>query len=233
MADIVKWNDIAFSLGGSSINGVRDISITGSCETEDSTVDGEKFVKRKEGKPYEIGMTAILDALLGVNVQRMALRMTEAARNSTRGYFYAGSAKLFPCSFMMVSADIGEIITNPQGTWLHCEVKLKLKQCTKYDGSTSSSASSSGGSSSSSSKSSGKKTSTKTTGITTSRLPMTGVSAKSISAVQAAHKAGTTGATKSSAIKTSAATVAKAKSASSSNSKKTSSSSSKIKAMTK
>lgn len=161
MAQIVKWNDITFSLGGSSILGIEGISITGSCETEDSTVDGEKFVKRKNGKPYEIEMTAMLDARLGIDVQSMATKMTEAARCSASGYFYTGSAKLFPCSFMMISAAIGEIILNPNGRWISCEVKLKLKQSTKFDGNTSSAAapSSGGGSGGGSSGSSSKKAS--------------------------------------------------------------------------
>lgn len=236
MAQIVKWNDITFSLGGSSILGIEGIGITGSCETEDSTVDGEKFVKRKNGKPYEIEMTALLDARLGIDVQSMATKMTEAARCSASGYFYTGSAKLFPCRFMMISAAIGEIILNPNGRWISCEVKLKLKQSTKFNGSTSSAAapSSGGGASSSSSK----KTSTKTTSTTTSHLPMTGVSSKSIAAVQAAHKAGTTSTSKtassvSSAIKQAAAATSAAKTASKTVTKPASNVSNKVKAMLK
>lgn len=240
MAQIVKWNDITFSLGGSSILGIEGIGITGSCETEDSTVDGEKFVKRKNGKPYEIEMTALLDARLGIDVQSMATKMTEAARCSASGYFYTGSAKLFPCSFMMISAAIGEIILNPNGKWIGCKVKLKLKQSTKFDGNTSSAAapSSGGGGSSGSSSSSSKKTSTKTTSTTTSHLPMTGVSSKSIAAVQAAHKAGTTSTSKtassvSSAIKQAAAATSAAKAASKTVTKPASNVSNKVKAMLK
>lgn len=167
MAQIVAWNDISFALGGTSINGAEDIEITGSCETEDTESGGEKYVKRKNGKPYEIEMKAILDARLGVSVQSMATKMTEAARCSTSGYFYTGSAKLFPCSFMMVEASISELEINPQGVWTHCEVKLKLKQSTVYAGPSSGSSSgggSSGGGSSGGSSSS-KKTSTKTTAL--------------------------------------------------------------------
>lgn len=167
MTQIIAWNDISFALGGTSINAVEDIEITGSCETEDTESGGEKYVKRKNGKPYEIEMKAILDARLGVNVQSMAVKMTEAARCSTSGYFYTGSAKLFPCCFMMVEASVSEIEINPQGVWTHCEVKLKLKQSTLYAGPSAAPASSGGGSSdgssggSSSSSSSSKKTSTK------------------------------------------------------------------------
>lgn len=224
MGQIVAWNDIEFSLGGSSLNAVEDIEITGSCETEDSETDGEKYVKRKNAKPYEIEMKAILDARLSVDVQKMATKMTEAARKSTKGYFYSGSAKLFPCKFMMVEAIISKIVMNPKGKWLSCEVDMKLMQSTKYDGTTKSKSSSSGGGGSSSSKkSSTKSTSTKTSSssdvdvvsmaapstskssTTTTRVSMTGVSAKSIAAV-AASRAATNSAKNTSASSSSSKT---------------------------
>lgn len=229
MAQIVAWNDISFALGGKNINGVKDIEITGSCETED-TESGEKYVKRKNSKPYEIEMTAILDARLGVDVQSMAKKMTEAARCSTSGYFYAGSAKLFPCSFMMVEASIGEIEINPQGVWTHCEVKLKLEQSTPYSGQAASSSSgggSSGGGSSGGGSSSSNKTSTKTTSTTT-RMPMTGVSNASIAAVAASRQNQQT----ASAVKTVSSFVSAVKSVSSTVSKVVSSVSSAVKKAT-
>lgn len=226
MAQIVAWNDISFALGGTSINGVGDIEITGSCETEDTESSGEKYVKRKNGKPYEIGMTAILDARFGVSVQSMATKMTEAARCSTSGYFYAGSAKMFPCSFMMVEAEIGEIEINPQGVWTHCEVKLKLKQSSLFAGPSSGSSSSGGGYSgggSSGGSSSSKKTSTKTSSTKkTSSGDVDVVSMAAPSTSQAAKAA-------SSAVKTVSSFVSAVKSVSSSVSKAVSSISSAIK----
>lgn len=218
MAQIVAWNDISFALGGTSINGAEDIEITGSCETEDTESSGEKYVKRKNSKPYEIGMKAILDARLGVSVQSMATKMTEAARCSTSGYFYTGSAKLFPCSFMMVEASIGEIEINPQGVWTHCEVKLKLKQSTLYDG-TIAKASSGGGSSGGSSgggSSSSKKTSTKSS--STSKTSSSDVDVVSMAAPSVSQ-----------AVKTVSSFVSTVKSVSSSVSKAVSSVSSAIK----
>lgn len=173
MGQIVAWKDIKFSLGTSSINAVEDIEISGSCETEESETDGEKYVKRKNAKPYEIKMKAILDASLGVDVKSMAKKMTEAARKASKGYFYTGTSKLFPCKFMMVDASIGEIAMNPKGKWLHCEVDMKLKQCTKYDGTTQSASSDGGGGGwddGGSSSSSSKKTSTKSSSTTKSTL---------------------------------------------------------------
>lgn len=235
MAQIVAWNDISFALGGKSINGVKDIEITGSCETED-TESGEKYVKRKNSKPYEIEMTAILDARLGVDVQSMAKKMTEAARCSTSGYFYVGSAKLFPCSFMMVEASIGEIEINPQGVWTHCEVKLKLEQSTPYSGQAASSSSgggSSGGGSSGGGSSSSKKTSTKSSSTTkSSGNDVDVVSMAAPSTSQAAKSAASAVKTVSSfvsAVKSVSSTVSKVVSSVSSAVKKATSSSSKKK----
>lgn len=225
MAQIVAWNDISFSLGGTSINGVEDIEITGSCETEDSESGGEKFVKRKNGKPYEIEMKAILDARLGVNVQSMATKMTEAARCSQSGYFYAGSAKLFPCSFMMVEASISEIEINPNGVWTHCEVELKLKQSTMYSGQTSSSGggSSGGGSSGSSSN----KSSTKS--YSPQKTNNSDVDVVSMAAPSTSSAAKSTASKVVSVAKSVASFVSTAKSVSSTVSKITSSVSSAIK----
>lgn len=209
---IVKWGEFAFKLGGTSMMGIEDIEIAASCETEDKETDDEKYAEKKNAKPYEVELKAILDAKLGIDVKKTAMKMTEAARKGQGGYLYTAGAKLMPCKFMAVGADVSEIEMNAQGKWLFCEVKLKLTQCSKYNGKASSSGSSGSGGSSSKSSSSGSsnKVSVKTSSTTTTRLPMTGVSAKSTAAVAAAHAAGTTGSAKA----TSAAIKSKASSSS-------------------
>lgn len=166
---IVKWDDVEFGLFGNQVYGIEDLSITGSCETEEHKEVTEKYVKSTASAPYEISMTGILDAQLGADVKKTALRLTEAARLSEKGYFYTGDSKLFACRFMMLSAEICDINMNPKGAWLSCKVKMKLKQCDKYSGKDTSSSSSGRGSSgsSSSSSSSSKKASTKKSKITT------------------------------------------------------------------
>ena len=181
MSEIVRWGDISFFVSPTSMRGIKDIAIEAGCETEESTVDNEKFVKRKNGNPYSISMTALLDARLGEDVQSVATQMTEAARLSRTGYFYTGGAKLFPSQFMMVTAKISNIELMPGGKWMRCEVAMTLKQCTKYDGTTTSasngtSVSSGGGGSSSgssSSKVSTKTTPTSTTSVASARLKTT------------------------------------------------------------
>lgn len=136
MPDIFKWGSFAFYVKPSSIRGVKDIEISGGCETEDSVVDNEKFVKKKNSDKYQISLTAIIDATLGEDVQKTVIAMTEAARNAEQGYIYTAGAKLLPFPFMLTEAKAGGIDISPGGKWMHSEVKMTMKQCTKYDGTT-------------------------------------------------------------------------------------------------
>ncbi|MBQ8708524.1 MAG: hypothetical protein IJ523_10595 [Succinivibrionaceae bacterium] len=173
--DIIKWSDIAFYAKPTSVRGVRDINISVSSETEDSTVENEKFVKRKNANGYQVTMKAILNAFMGEKVQATAIKLTEAARAGKTGYLYCAGAKLFPNNFMLTNASISNIQLAPNGTWTHCEVSLTLKQCSKYDGTTTPKPAVptynydySYGGYTTTSKTSSKKTSTKTTSTKTS-----------------------------------------------------------------
>lgn len=135
MADILKWNSFSFYAKASAIQGIRDITIRASTETEDGTANGENFVSRTASNPYEITFTAILNQLLGVNVKATATGLTEAARKSEKGYIYMAGAKLFTCQFMATEAEIDSLEIAPNGTWISCEVRMTMRQCSKYDGS--------------------------------------------------------------------------------------------------
>lgn len=168
MADLITWAGISFYVKSNEIRGVKDISIKASAETEDKTQSSEKFTKKKNAGSYQISLTVVLNAALGVNVQQVATSITEAARVGTTGYFYTASGKLFPSNFMAVDATISNIRMNGAGVWTYCEVQWTLKQCSKYDGTTSGSSkksSSSGKSSSKKSSSSSKKKTTKTSAL--------------------------------------------------------------------
>lgn len=195
MSEIVRWGDISFFVSPTSMRGIKDIAIEAGCETEESTVDNEKFVKRKNGNPYSISMTALLDARLGEDVQSVATQMTEAARLSRTGYFYTGGAKLFPSQFMMVTAKISNIELMPGGKWMRCEVSLTLKQASKFDGGTTSNASaanaaggSGGGSGTGSNKLSTKTQSAKASNINLGYGPITDSYAEKLAAADAAAK---------------------------------------------
>ena len=136
MPDIFTWGSFAFYVKPSGIRGVKDIEISAGCETEDSVVDAEKFVSKKNSDKYQVTLTAIVDASLGENVQETVLEMTEAARSAEQGYLYAASGKLLPFPFMLTEAKASDIDIAHSGLWTHAEIKMTLKQCAKYDGST-------------------------------------------------------------------------------------------------
>ena len=163
MADQIMWSGrggISFYIKSSEIRGVKDFSISASVETEDKTENSEKFIKKKNSGSYQISLTAVLDAALGVDAQGLAKEMSEAARCGDSGYFYTANAKLFPSKFMCTDAKINNIQMTAEGKWKRCEVAWTLKQCSKYAGE----ASSSGGSGSGAKKSAGASTSKTTLG---------------------------------------------------------------------
>jgi len=138
--ELVRWGNIAFYVSPTAVRGVKDIAISAKCETEESTVDGEKFVQFKNSGAYEITLTAVLDARLGEDVQDTANALTAAAHRGDTGYFYTGSSKLLTSQFMLVEVKIDHIEMLPSGLWLRCEAAMTLKQCSKLDGGTTSAA---------------------------------------------------------------------------------------------
>lgn len=148
MADLITWSgngSISFFSKSNEIRGVKDFSIKTSVETEDKTQSSEKFAGKKNSGSYQITMTAVLNAALGVDVQALATMMTEAARRGDTGYFYTAGAKLFPSNFMATDATVSKIQMSGTGKWSYCEVAMTLKQCSKYDGISSSTGGGSGG----------------------------------------------------------------------------------------
>lgn len=246
MAEIASWNGHSFAVSPKLIRGFTGLTIKGSSETEDKTSDGQKYVSRKNSNPSEITLTAELNALTGCDVKNEALKFVDEARSGAKNYFYMGGKKLITCQLMLTEASVSETTIAPNGTWISCKVKLTMKQCAKYDGSSSpSSSSSSSGSSGSSSGS--KKTSTKKTSTTTTKKTTTAAVVGAVAgAVAAVAKTATTvvkavsAASKTaSALKTAVAAVNAAKKTSSTTkktsvvSKVTSAIKNKIKALKK
>lgn len=218
MAEIASWNGHSFTVSPKLIRGFTGLTIKGSSETEDKTSDGQKYVSRKNSNPSEITLTAELNALTGCDVKNEALKFVDEARSGAKNYFYMGGKKLITCQLMLTEASVSETTIAPNGTWISCKVKLTMKQCAKYDGTSSSSSGSSGGSSGSSSGS--KKTSTKKTSITTTKKATTaaviGAVAGGIAAVAVGVKTAVSAASKTaSALKTAVAAVNNAKKTSS------------------
>lgn len=246
MAEIASWNGHSFTVSPKLIRGFTGLTIKGSSETEDKTSDGQKYVSRKNSNPSEITLTAELNALTGCDVKNEALKFVDEARSGAKNYFYMGGKKLITCQLMLTEASVSETTIAPNGTWISCKVKLTMKQCAKYDGSSSSSSSSSSSGSSGSSSGS-KKTSTKKTSTTTTKKTTTAAVVGAVAgAVAAVAKTATTvvkavsAASKTaSALKTAVAAVNAAKKTSSTTkktsvvSKVTSAIKNKIKALKK
>lgn len=137
MAEIARWNGHKFEVGSGLIRGFTGLSVKGSSETEDKTSDKQKYVSRKNGKPNEITLTAILNAATGCDVKKEAMDFVNEARAGNKDYFYVATKKLCTCQVMLTEATVKEIAMTNKGVWTRAEVTLTLKQCDK-NGSTSS-----------------------------------------------------------------------------------------------
>lgn len=134
MAEIGRWNNHVFEVAPNVIRGFGNLTIKGSSETDEKATGGQKYVSRKNGNPAEVGVTAILSALTGCDVQAEALTFVDEARLGAKGYFYIGGKKLMTCPLMLTDAVVSEAVIAINAAWISCEVKLTLKQCGKYDG---------------------------------------------------------------------------------------------------
>lgn len=160
MAEIASWNGHSFVVSPTVIRGFTGLTIKGGSETEDKTSGGNKYVSRKNSSPSQVSLTAELNALLGCDVRKEAMKFIDDANAGSKSYFYMAGKKLLPCQLMLTEASVTETAISPNGTWLSCKVQLTMKQCGKYDGSAGGTTSSSSGSSSSSNKASTKTTAT-------------------------------------------------------------------------
>ncbi len=137
MAEIARWNGHKFEVGSGLIRGFTGLSIKGSSETEDKTSDNQKYVTRKNGKPNEITLTAILNAATGCDVKKEAMDFVDEARAGKKDYFYVATKKLFTCQVMLTDATAKEVAMTNTGVWTRAEVTLTLKQCDKNGGTSS------------------------------------------------------------------------------------------------
>lgn len=143
---LLEWNGHQFYVTPTKVVGYKSLQITASCETEDETNGGNKYVKKKNDGGYEVKFTAILDKRLGVSdVRAIAMHLAEDARTGAKSYVYNNGSKLFTPQMMGTGATVKNIVTAPNGTWISAEVDMTLKQCSKGDGSSSPESPSSGG----------------------------------------------------------------------------------------
>lgn len=134
--EIGRWNGHIFKVDKKSIRGFKDLQIKGATETEDKVGGNQKFVSRKNSKPTEISLTAILSKQFGCDVQKEAMQFVAEAYAGNSDWFYVGESKLATYKLMLTEANVKDIVITPKGKWLSCSVALTLKQCTQKNGST-------------------------------------------------------------------------------------------------
>jgi len=134
--EIARWHNHKFKVDAKSIRGFTGLQIKGHTETEDKVGGNQKFVSRKNSKPTEISLTAILDARLGCDVKTEALQFVSDAYNGCVDWFYLGSSKLATYKLMLTDATVKDIVLSAKGKWIIANVALTLKQCTQKNGST-------------------------------------------------------------------------------------------------
>lgn len=131
---LLRWCNLDFCVTPKDIVGVGDISITGSCDTEDKEGQGERYASRKAAKPIEFTMKVTLNAYLTNDVKQKALDIVRMATLGHKDYIYMGKGKLLPCRFMLASAKTQNVKIAAGVTWVSCTVDLAFRQCSKYDG---------------------------------------------------------------------------------------------------
>ena len=134
--EIARWHNHKFKVEKKSIRGFTNFQIKGSTETEDKVGSNQKFVSRKNSKPTEINLTAILDARFGNDVKTEAMQFVADAYNGCTDWFYMGKSKLTTYKLMLTEANVKDVVISPKGKWLSAQVALTLKQCTQKNGST-------------------------------------------------------------------------------------------------
>ena len=137
MAQIANWNGHTFEVSSKLIRSFQDLALKGSCETEDKTSGGQKYVSRKNGNPAELTLTVSLNAFFGVtDVRYEAMAYVKEANEGATEYFYLGTQKLVSSKMMLITAEVTEYVPMPGNAdvWISCDVKLTFKQADKGDG---------------------------------------------------------------------------------------------------
>lgn len=153
--NIGKWNKHKFVVSAKVIRGFTGLQIKGSSELKDKKESGQGKVKRKGGNPTEVSLTVNLNAYVGNDVRKEAMKFIKEARAGKKGYFYINGKKLVSCKLMLTEATVKEVEISIGGKWTSANVQLTMKQCNKGGKSSSSSSSSSSSNSGSGSSSNG------------------------------------------------------------------------------
>lgn len=131
MAETGKWYKHTFEVSESVIRGFSGLQIKSSSETEEKNAKKQKYVVRKNGKPFEVSLTVTLHAGLGNDVRTEAMAFLEEARTGASDYFYVGEEKLLPYKLILADATVKDCEISPTGQWVKAVVSLTMKQAQK------------------------------------------------------------------------------------------------------
>ncbi len=131
MAETGKWYKHTFEVSDSVIRGFSGLQIKSSSEVAEKNAKKQKYVVRKNGKPFEVSMTVTLHAGLGNDVRTEAMAFLEEARTGASDYFYVGEEKLLPYKLILADATVKDCEISPTGQWVKAVVTLTMKQSQK------------------------------------------------------------------------------------------------------
>lgn len=131
LAVLAQFGSLQFEISSSTALLFEKLKLSSECETEDKTVDEQKYVSAKNGKPVQASFAVILSASLGIDVKERVTAILNSAQRGEQAYFYIVGKKLFPFQMMIVSAQTEEIQSAPSGVWVYAKVNITLKQSSK------------------------------------------------------------------------------------------------------
>lgn len=137
MAVIASWGATQFVVEPHLIKSFSDLSISGSCDTEEKELGGQKYVEMKSAQGAEVSMTVEFNALTGhQNVMWEATQFVHMARWGTAYYLYLGNTKLIPAKMMLTKTKISKVVVAPGrgDEWISCSLDLTFQQADADDG---------------------------------------------------------------------------------------------------
>ena len=126
--EVGRWNGHHFAVSPKLIRGFTGLTIKGASDVEEKKKKKQVRVKRKNGKPTEVSFTIHLNAYVGVDVRKEALKFVDEARKGKKDYFYINNKKLVSCKLMLIEASVKEVEITPGGKWIKAEVQASMKQ---------------------------------------------------------------------------------------------------------
>ena len=128
---IGRWGGHKFIVSNKKIESFTNLTIKGSCEVERKKNNKKQYVTKKTGQAVEITLDIVLNAFLGSNVRKEALKWVKEARNGKQSYFYLGKKKLIASKLLLKSANVKNVELSPGGKWVTATVSISLEQSTK------------------------------------------------------------------------------------------------------